>query len=159
VDFKMTPYPGSQIPRDYQSQLTIRHLDKATGRFIGDPTTGITRLNNPLLYGGLKLSQTGWDPGSQEDPNRMRRDGTGRYTNQQRVSILGVGNNRGIHIIFVGCVFMVMGIPWAFYIKPLLVHRRKLQIQREVAAGTYQPKKAGETRKAEREHEPATVQS
>jgi hypothetical protein len=56
-----------------------------------------------------------------------------------RWTILGVGNNPGIYVIATGAVMMGVGIPWAFYIKPLLVRREKKKIQerlaREKAAG------------------------
>jgi hypothetical protein len=52
-----------------------------------------------------------------------------------------VGNNPGIYVIASGAVMMSVGIPWAFYIKPLLVKARKRKIQKQVAAGTYAPPK------------------
>jgi hypothetical protein len=38
----------------------------------------------------------------------------------------------GIHIIFTGACLIVLGIPWAFYIKPVLVRHQKHQIQRKM---------------------------
>jgi hypothetical protein len=55
-------------------------------------------------------------------------------------TILGVGNNPGIHIIALGGILMVLGIPWAFYVKPALLRRRKLAIQRELMAAGKIPK-------------------
>lgn len=159
-EFAMTPYPGSEIPRDYESLLNLRAYDAETDTFAAESTTGVTHLNNPLVHNGLKVSQTGWDPGSQADPDRMRRDAQGRFTNQQRFSILGVGNNRGIYVISAGCTLMVLGIPWAFYVKPMLVQRKKLKIQRELAANPPQPKSPKSTKKSPAaKPEPATVQS
>jgi hypothetical protein len=43
-------------------------------------------------------------------------------------TILGVGNNPGIHIIAFGSVLMSLGIPWAFYLKPYLVRREKRRL-------------------------------
>jgi hypothetical protein len=54
-----------------------------------------------------------------------------------RYTILGVGNNPGIHIIALGSILMGVGIPWAFYVKPLLVQRKKRKIQQQLADGTY----------------------
>ncbi len=128
-EFAMTPYPGSTIPRDFQSTLLITERD-------GSTSTGITRLNNPLIHHGFKLSQTGWDPGNPRSPQNDAKNEAGRFINQQRFSILGVGNNVGIRIIFIGSCLIVIGIPWAFYLKPLLLRRRKQAIQRELAAQT-----------------------
>lgn len=131
--FEMQPYPGSDIPADFRSTLFVNDPG-------GDDLTGDTRLNNPLIYHGFKLSQTGWDPGNPRDPKNEAKDEHGRYINQQRFSILGVGNNAGIRIIFVGSCLIVAGIPWAFYVKPLLVRRKKLAIQQELAGGAKPPK-------------------
>ncbi|MCA9304269.1 MAG: hypothetical protein KC996_09120, partial [Phycisphaerales bacterium] len=49
-------------------------------------------------------------------------------------TILGVGNNPGIHLIALGSIFMGIGIPWAFYVKPWLVRREKARIAASVAA-------------------------
>lgn len=125
TDFQMIPYPGSTIPRDYSSTVDIKQPD-------GQTVVGVTRLNNPLVYHGMKLSQTGWDPGNTRSPDNDARNEAGRYINQQRYTILGVGNNVGIRIIFIGSCMVVAGIPWAFYIKPLLLRRRKRQIQSEL---------------------------
>ncbi len=40
-----------------------------------------------------------------------------------------MGNNPGIYVIATGAVMMGVGIPWAFYVKPLLVRREKRKIQ------------------------------
>ncbi len=125
-EFDMIPYPGSTIPRDFYSDLTITQPD-------GSTSTGQAHLNNPLVHQGMKLSQTGWDPGNPKDPRNKARNDQGKFTNQQRYSILGVGNNVGIHIIFMGSCLIVVGIPWAFYVKPMLIQRKKRLIQQQIA--------------------------
>ena len=127
-DFQMQPYPGTQIPRDYIAKLGI--LENTRDR---QPTTqmayGQARLNNPLVRQGMKISQTGWDPGDRTDPDHQAKNDQGKLINQQRFTILGIGNNVGIRVIFVGACFVVVGIPWAFYVKPLLIQRQKRRIQ------------------------------
>lgn len=134
--FQMQPYPGTDIPRDYVASLSILDLDH-TSRPTGSFHQGQARLNNPWVYRGIKLSQIGWDPGDRSDPNHQARDDAGRYLHQQRYTILGVGNNVGIRAIFIGACLVVVGIPWAFYVKPLLLRRqsRKLRAQASPRAG------------------------
>jgi hypothetical protein len=52
-------------------------------------------------------------------------------------TILGVGNNPGIHIVAFGAILMSVGIPWAFYLKPVILKRRRAKVAKRVAAGTY----------------------
>lgn len=134
TDFEMTPYPGSDIPRDFQSDLLVYDVDEY-GQPDGQSTPYFPRLNNPavvraddapLALSRIKLSQAGWDPG---DPNtspadKLLRDENGRLINQQRFTILGVGNNLGIRVVFLGGVLIAVGIPWAFYVKPWMIKRR-----------------------------------
>jgi hypothetical protein len=157
--FEMQPYPGTEIPRDYVSNL-ILHVLNAQGRPTGDTIEAETRLNNPLIargqtlqraievhggrllagvihqarYGRLKLSQTGWDPGEARDPQRNAVDEQGRFLSQQRFSIIGVGNNAAIQLVFIGSVMLFVGIPWAFYVKPALLRRQKRKLQSQLAA-------------------------
>jgi hypothetical protein len=131
--FEMTPYPGSDIPRDFSSDLIITRLED--GRLTNQMTEHKPRLNNPVVYRSpgaplatkkIKLSQAGWDPGDPQmsEADLQQRDASGQFINQQRFSILGVGNNVGIRIIAFGLILVVLGIPWAFYIKPWLVRRK-----------------------------------
>ena len=131
--FEMQPYEGTTIPRDYVADLTITDLGP-DGRPAGSPRRGQARLNNPLIHAGMKLSQTGWDPGDRSDPNHQARDERGRFVNQQRYSIIGVGNNVGIRAIFIGACLVVVGIPWAFYVKPMLVRRQSRRLRQAVGS-------------------------
>ncbi|MCC7205475.1 MAG: hypothetical protein IT441_10375 [Phycisphaeraceae bacterium] len=156
--FEMQPYPGSQIPRDFVASLEIQHVD-AQGQLTGQIEHGEARLNNPLIargltwqeakawaggnpiaagmhylqMGKLKISQIAWDPGDPGDPRKDEKDDQGQFTRQQRYTILGVGNNAAIQVIFVGAVLVAVGIPWAFYIKPLLARQQKKRIQAQLA--------------------------
>jgi hypothetical protein len=169
-NFEMQPYPNSNIPRDFVSTLTLTHLtpDSTTA---GQPITAETRLNNPYLadgavlsevmaanpninpvakflyylrYSTLKLSQSGWDPGDRSNPQIMAKGPDGHFLNQQRYSILTIGNNVAIHMIFVGAILIVMGVPWAFYIKPWLVRRESARLRAQYA-GKKKPAPTGTT--------------
>ncbi|MDX2017822.1 MAG: hypothetical protein SFY95_09340 [Planctomycetota bacterium] len=88
---------------------------------------------NPRQF---KFSQAGWD---QQGWNQSQAQVDQGLAEKPSVSftILGVGNNPGIHVVALGGILMGMGIPWAFYIKPWLVRREKARIQAQVAAGTF----------------------
>lgn len=124
-DFAMVPYPGSNMPRDFYSQITLAFPD-------GNHHTGIAKLNNPMMSGRIKISQTGWDPGDERNPDNDAKNAQGKYLHQQRYVILGIGNNVGIHIIFTGACLIVLGIPWAFYVKPAIQRYKKARTQKQL---------------------------
>lgn len=158
VDFEMTPYPHSDVPQNYASQVLVTEV-------FGD-TPRTTSLNEPLLVrmpfhgredvpqpgrtlvnavgwvwsliapNQYKLSQAGWDQSGWRETTAQAAAGEiprpfARFT------ILGVGNNPGIYIIAAGAVMMSLGIPWAFYLKPWIMQRRKRKIQEQVKRGEW----------------------
>jgi hypothetical protein len=114
--------------------------------FMLDPQRGRLRNTAGLLLSRLnpqqfKFSQAGWDAdGWQQTQSRVDRGELRRPYAQ--FTILGVGNNPGIHIIALGSILMSVGIPWAFYVKPWMMQRRKRRVQEQLAAGTYRKKAA-----------------
>lgn len=158
MDFQMIAYDHRGAPRDYQSIVRVEP-NPAWGEHAAkiQPFEHVVKLNNPLrapfhwdpsnswfynafrrLSAGLnpdqfKLSQNGWDRSGWTESQRLVDQG---LLEKPRVSftILGVGNNPGIHLIALGSIFMGMGIPWAFYVKPLLVRKEKARIAASVAA-------------------------
>ncbi|TVQ33700.1 MAG: hypothetical protein EA376_01595 [Phycisphaeraceae bacterium] len=168
VDFEMIPYAHSDIPRDYVSLVRVTDFES------GEIYTQRTRLNAPLIHrvpftwtrerpflanlaGSLvttvapnqfKFSQAGWDIDGWRETEAMTRAG---QADRPRASftVLGVGNNPGIYIVAAGAVMACVGVPWAFYIKPLIVKRRKLRIQRmAIAAGGASTKASGDQSRA-----------
>jgi hypothetical protein len=92
----------------------------------------IGTLASRLNPNQFKLSQARWDAGGWEQTQQMADQGQipapfARWT------ILGVGNNPGIHIIALGGILMALGTPWAFYVKPLIMQARKRKLQAQVA--------------------------
>ncbi len=162
LDFQMIAYDHRGSPRDYQSVVRVKPTEREFEGF-----DHVTRLNAPLtapwiwrddrswisnvagrLASGLdptqfKFSQAGWDADGWEQSQTQADAGLVprpfvRYT------VLGVGNNPGIHVVALGGILMGLGIPWAFYIKPWLVQREKKRIQAQLKAGTYKkPVRAG----------------
>jgi hypothetical protein len=88
---------------------------------------------NPRQF---KFSQAGWDQQGWTQSQAQVDQGLAEKPTVS-FTILGVGNNPGIHVVALGGILMGMGIPWAFYIKPWLVRREKARIQAQVAAGTF----------------------
>ncbi len=154
IDFEMISYDHRGAPRDYQSLVRVEPA--GTQPALEEPYDHVTKLNAPLkapflwndsrglaanvageLVGHLspsqfKFSQAGWDRSGWEETQAQVDAGVlDRPT--VRFTILGVGNNPGIHVIALGGVLMGVGIPWAFYVKPWLVKRKKKQIQAQLA--------------------------
>ncbi|MBL4590988.1 MAG: hypothetical protein JKY96_03405 [Phycisphaerales bacterium] len=158
LDFEMIAYDHRGAPRDYQSIVRVQ-----TNTAWGDqavkiePYDHVVKLNNPLrapyhwdenkawlfnsfrrLASGMnpeqfKLSQNGWDREGWQQTQQLVDQGK---LDKPRASftILGVGNNPGIHLIALGSFFMGIGIPWAFYVKPWLLRREKARIAASHAA-------------------------
>lgn len=173
LDFQMFPYPHSDAPRDFRSDLRVIHGWRSKDF---KPVDRATSLNDPLLVripfewsgerpwlanavGALvssvapnqyKFSQVSWDANGwrttkqQADAGQIPRP-------LANFTILGVGNNPGIYIIAAGAVLMSVGIPYAFYLKPWILRRKKQAIQRALARGEYTRPNAPKARSTERD--------
>ncbi|MEM1213881.1 MAG: hypothetical protein AAGI68_16455 [Planctomycetota bacterium] len=146
-DFEMTPYPGSDQPRDFASDLLITEIGEDGS--LGRPRVLRTHMNNPIMFspehapfhmGRIKISQVSWDPGDPEmsEAEKAMTNDRGRYVNKHRFSVVGISNNVGVRIIALGAVLTFAGIPYAFYVKPWLLKRRARQkvanaLQRQAA--------------------------
>ncbi len=156
VDFEMIAYDHRGAPRDYRSIVRVTPVDDAPFEAFEH----VTKLNEPLrapyrwieerslianvagrIGAGLtphqfKLSQAGWDATGWERTQQQADAGL-LPRPHATFTILGVGNNPGIHIIALGGVLMGLGIPWAFYLKPYLVRRERDRLR---AAAEREPK-------------------
>jgi hypothetical protein len=117
--FDAIPYAGvgstgSSLMRDFCSTLTLE--DHNTGERITD----VAHMNHPVYFAGGSwlFFQAQWDP-----------DG-------QRWTILGVGNRPGVGVMLSGCVMIVIGLLYAFYIKPIVIRRMKRQALRKASKRT-----------------------
>lgn len=159
--FEMTPYPHSQTPRDFSSDLVVmrrwssRHEDVKRRTSLNEPLLERTPFQRRDDLPGLanmlgwlmskvapnqyKFSQAGWDQTGWTETVALVERGELKQP-FARYTILGVGNNPGIYIIATGAVMMSVGIPWAFYIKPWIMRRRKKKIQDQLARGEYSRK-------------------
>jgi hypothetical protein len=158
VDFQMVAYDHRGAPRDYQSLVRVVPRHDQQGQTLSfEPYVHVTKLNAPLqapfmwseerpyfenLSGLLvsrlnprqfKFSQAGWDQEGWKQTQALADQGQMKRP-VATFTILQVGNNPGIHIIALGAILMSVGIPWAFYLKPWIMKRRRAKLAAEVAA-------------------------
>ena len=76
-------------------------------------------VNAPAEQDGFWFFQSQWDP---PDPARFTGDVPSLGLNY---TVLGVGNREGVWVQLAGSVLMVIGLMYAFYVKPVLVRRRQ----------------------------------
>jgi len=105
-NFEMVPYSGglasgNTMFRDFRSTLEMTEGD-------GHVETDVTSLNSPIYYdhGNWIFFQAGYDP-----------DG--------KSSTIGVGKRPGVVVMLTGCVMIVLGLLYAFYVKPIVIQRMK----------------------------------
>ena len=113
--FEMVPYPGAlatanSLFRDFRSTLELTDPD-------GDSETQVASLNSPVYYdhGNWIFFQAGYDPDGQS-------------------STIGVGNRPGVNIMLAGCIMIVSGLLYAFYVKPIVIRRMKQAALAKAAA-------------------------
>ena len=106
--FDLVPYPGGRaaagsMMRDFRSTLIFEDLK------TGEKTTGVAKMNNPVYYAGgdWTFFQAQWDP------------------NGQKWTVLGVGNRPFVGTMTLGCAMILVGLLYAFYLKPIIIRRMK----------------------------------
>jgi hypothetical protein len=104
--FEMVPYAGGLVGgsgmfRDFRSTMEMTDPD-------GRTETAVASLNEPTYYnhGAWIFFQSGYDPDGQS-------------------STIGVGNRPGVTVMLLGCVMIVGGVLYAFYVKPIVIRRMK----------------------------------
>jgi hypothetical protein len=146
-EFILETYPGGERERDYISHVRFQNEDGSWGDLQE------VKSNTPSEHGGYWFFQSTWDP-----PDRRFQYGGMSHTG------LGVGNREGVYIQLLGCIIAVVGMIYAFYIKPIIRRRRQDAVYRQVAAGAFKkassdkadhPSKSGSI--TEQQPEPAQV--
>ncbi len=108
-----TQQAGAQSVRNWTSELRFLKSD-ATWT---EPRA--VSANNPKAFGGLWFFQASWDPPrgpSQTEPNG--------YAGLNHTG-LGVGNRKGVWTMLLGSCISVLGMIYAFYIKPVIKRRQR----------------------------------
>ena len=93
-------YPASGIPKDYRCEVEI-----VSG---GVRRAETLSLNHPVHVGAFQFSQGSWA----ENPHHPTR------------IFLTAATRPGLWAIWAGCALICLGMPIAFYVKPLLMKRR-----------------------------------
>ena len=130
-DFVVTSHVGG-MSRDGDT-ASIRDWTSVL-RFETDPRAGSwsdrlrVSTNDPREFAGLWYFQSQWDPPM---PPRGPGDVASAGLNY---TVLGVANRHGVHVQLAGCCLSVIGMIYAFYVKPMLKRRRQQQVYAQVAA-------------------------
>lgn len=109
-EFQLKTYPGGTRERDYVSLVRF-------GEAGAWSDAHEVRSNQPTAYKGLWFFQSTWDP-----PDSSANYGGMNYTG------LGVGNREGVRIMLGGTVLAIIGMIYAFYVKPIIKRRRRLAV-------------------------------
>ncbi|MEE2907056.1 MAG: hypothetical protein VX527_04405 [Planctomycetota bacterium] len=78
-------------------------------------------VNDPKQREGYWYFQAQWDP-----PEQATASSSG--TNGLNYTILGVGNRNGVWTMLAGSVLSVIGMIYAFYVKPMIRRRRAMDV-------------------------------
>ncbi|MFW6066687.1 MAG: hypothetical protein ACOC9S_07680 [Planctomycetota bacterium] len=92
--------PGSVVPRDFRCDVTVETPQGKREAILG--------LNRPVRIGGLQISQGTWMP----DPHHP-----------MRIQLL-VNSRPGLVAVWIGCGLTVVGLMYAFYVKPVVLRRK-----------------------------------
>ena len=106
--FTLETYTGGSNPRGFHSSLRF-----ANGDGWSDPVN--IRENEPTEFAGHWFFQSTWDPPDSQD----RRWGGWNHTG------LGVGNREGIGTMLAGTCVSIVGMMYAFYVKPVIKRRQR----------------------------------
>ncbi len=80
-------------------------------------------VNSPQAFGGFSYFQSQWDP---PDPQSNYRG--------MNYTVLGVGNRHGVNVQLAGTCLAVLGMIYAFYIKPVIKRRRQQAVYARINA-------------------------
>jgi hypothetical protein len=97
--------------RDWTSEIRFLQSD---GEWTGQMPVS---TNKPAEYKGYWFFQASWDP-----PQPQQGSAGMNFTG------LGVGNRNGVYTMLAGSTLSVIGMLYAFYIKPVLKRRRAQQV-------------------------------
>jgi len=101
IDFKHDLYPGTQIPKNFSSQIHLKSDDGQADREV------LIYMNNPLRFAGLTFYQASFERGD-------------------RVSILQVVRNPGWVLPYAACIMMSLGLLLQFGIHLVgFINKRK----------------------------------
>jgi hypothetical protein len=86
-------------------------------------------VNDPIEHDGYWYFQSQWDPPDTSEASGNTPSLGLNYT------VLGVGNRNGVYTQLLGCCIAVIGMIYAFYIKPVIKRRRQDEVLAGLARG------------------------
>lgn len=127
-DFVLTTHVGGYTGdvssvRDWTSELRYRRPGQSEWSDIVEVAT-----NAPAKFGGFQYYQAFWDA----PPRRM--SGVQASAEGLNFTGLGVGNRLGVGTQLAGSCLSVIGMIYAFYIKPIIKRRRRARVIGELGA-------------------------
>lgn len=136
--FRLTTHPGgfsgsTMEIRNYTSEVRFGErtasrgaaADAGGGRETWSDVVEVS-VNEPVEHDGLWFFQAQWDP-----PDEARAAGD-RASAGLNYTVLGVGNRNGVYVQLAGCIIAVIGMIYAFYVKPVIKRRRQAAVLAEV---------------------------
>jgi hypothetical protein len=125
-EFRLTSHVGGYTGE----QSTIRDYTSFV-RFMtpeGPTSAQSVSMNAPIYHGGFAFYQAFWDP---PIPPRGLSDMGSKGMNY---TVLGVGNRQGVWVQLSGCIIAVIGMIYAFYVKPAIKRRRRQAVLASMGA-------------------------
>jgi hypothetical protein len=117
-DFALDTHAGGYTGDTTTVRDFVSHLRFKTDNGWSDPVR--MSSNNPASTGGFWFFQSTWDPPVQ----------SAGYAGMNYTGV-GVGNRNGVYIQLGGTIVAVIGMMYAFYVKPII--RRRIQDQHKQA--------------------------
>ena len=127
VDYHLGGFSGSN--QSVQQWRSIVQFLNDDGSLSERKTVSV---NNPAEEDGYWFFQAQWDPPRSATDNAPASKGLNH-------TVLGVGNRDGVYVQLIGCCIAVLGMLYAFYIKPMIKRRQReavYQSTRQPAADT-----------------------
>jgi hypothetical protein len=106
---------------------TIRNWTSRVAFQVDDTWSDLyeVSVNAPIQFGGYWYFQSSWDPPF---------SGNGVSSAGLNYTVLGVGNRNGVQLQLLGCCISVIGMIFAFYVKPIIKRRQRERVYRDVEA-------------------------
>lgn len=131
-DFTLLTHQGGLIGVNTNVRNYISQLRFADGRGGWSERMPMS-LNEPANKEGWWFFQSMWDPPSQGSAGM-------NYTG------LGIGNRNGVHVQLAGVIIAVTGMLFTFYVKPMIIRRRRLRVYDQMAASEQEAPVDGKAR-------------
>lgn len=126
-DFILTTHTGGYTSdaaiRNWTSVVRFASVSENNSKSAADARWAeplSVSVNEPVERDGFWFFQSRWDP---PDPPIGPNDSGSAGFNH---TVLGVGNRKGVNVMLAGCCVAVLGMIYAFYIKPHIKRRQLL---------------------------------